>query len=291
MRHSLGSGVEVSTTLPDLPVPVHADRTEFIRTLFNLGINARDAMEGRGGEVHLEVSIHRDAARCRSERWLGPDYARIRVWDTGPGIPTDLVERIFEPFFSTKAPDASTGMGLSVARHVVMAHQGTMNYVSIEDRGACFDIDLPLFRGSVDGDEPAPPVSLARMEAVRPLQGMRILLADDEAALRLMLADALTLRGADVVAVADGRSAIEAIARADRESKPFTAALLDFHMPGVGGMDLLREARVLGPALRILLCSGMEPDASLREEFDRLGVRFLPKPFRLHEAVASLVSV
>jgi len=290
MRNSLGDGMRVVLDLPRRQVPVRADRTEFVRTLFNLAINARDAIGREGGEIHLEVEIRRDPGVCRSNRWIGPDHARIRVWDTGPGIAAETAARVFEPFFSTKAPDRGTGMGLSVVKRVVVAHHGTIEYVDLPDRGACFDIHLPVFRGAVEDDEPTRVMTMAQSTApAKPLHGLRILVADDEPALRLMLGDALTLRGGTVTTAEDGRTAIAAIERAERRGERFDCAVIDFHMPGVGGVDVLRRARDLDPALQLILCTGMEPAASLREELQALSARFLPKPFRLDEAVDAIL--
>jgi two-component system cell cycle sensor histidine kinase/response regulator CckA len=290
MRHSLGEGMRVVLELPRRQIPVNADRSELIRTLFNLAINARDALAGEGGEIHLEVGVRRDPVRCRSFRWPGPDHARIRVWDTGPGIAPDVVGRVFEPFFSTKAPDRGTGMGLSVVHHVVVAHDGHIEYIDLPDRGACFDIDLPVFRGAVDDDEPTRVISLPTIDVpAKALTGLRLLIADDEPALRMMLADSLSLRGADVTTAEDGRTAVAALERATRGGARFDVAVIDFHMPGLGGVDVLQRARKLDGALGLVLCSGMEPSIELWEELAGLEARFLPKPFRLAEAVDAIL--
>jgi two-component system, cell cycle sensor histidine kinase and response regulator CckA len=290
MRHSLGEGMRVVLELPRRQIPVNADRTELVRTLFNLAINARDALAGEGGEIHLEVGVRRDPGRCRSFRWPGPDHARIRVWDTGPGIAPDMVGRVFEPFFSTKAPDRGTGMGLSVVHHVVVAHDGRIEYIDLPDRGACFEIDLPVFRGAVDDDEPTRVISLPTIDApAKALTGLRLLIADDEPALRMMLADALSLRGAEVTTAEDGRTAVAALERATREGARFDVAVIDFHMPGLGGVHVLQRARKLDRDLGLVLCSGMEPSIELWEELAGLEARFLPKPFRLAEAVDAIL--
>jgi CheY-like chemotaxis protein len=290
MRNSLGDGIRVILDQPETQVPVFGDRTELVRSLFNLAINSRDALGREGGELHLEVTIRRDPQRCRAHRWVGSHHARIRVWDTGPGIPPETASRIFEPFFSTKSPDQGTGMGLSVVHRVVVVHQGTIDYVDLPDRGACFDIHLPLFRGSVDDDEPTRVMYLAKdARSKKPLNKLRILVADDEPTLRLMLTEALGIRGGEIATAADGLDAIRSLEAAIRAGSPFHVALIDFHMPGVGGMETLRRARELDADLHLVLCSGMDPSPELRDEFDALRVQFLPKPFRLGEAVEAIL--
>ena len=262
-----------------------------MRSLVNLAINARDAIGPGGGRLAIEVGVRRDPDLCRRRRWIGSHHARIRVWDTGPGIPREIAPRIFEPFFSTKSPERGTGMGLSVVHTVIAAYQGTIEYVELEGRGACFDILLPLFRGGVDDDEPTRVMTAAgEARSSEPLKGMRLLVADDEPTLRLLLAEALGVRGADVVTVSDGVQAVERLEAASGAGTPFHAAIIDFHMPGLGGLETLRRARALDADLHLVLCSGMAPSSELTDELLAMGAQFLPKPFRLGEAVDALLS-
>jgi signal transduction histidine kinase len=190
LRNSLGTGVRVHHETPDTQVPVVADRTLLLQCLFNLGVNARDAMKGRG-EVSVSLDVVVDRPHCIDQEWPGHRYARIRVRDTGPGIPAPARAQIFEPFFSTKDPDKSTGMGLSVVKRAVLDHRGTLGLADAPGGGACFEIGLPFYVGPVEDDEPTRamslPASVLLKPGVKPLEGLRILVADDEPSVRVLL--------------------------------------------------------------------------------------------------------
>lgn len=289
MRHGLGPRVHVDLTLPHLQVPALCDRTALLQCFFNLGTNARDAMAG-AGRVSLSLQVVRDRSECERRGWPGRRYARLLFQDDGPGIPAEKAARIFEPFFTTKG-DAGTGMGLAVVQRTVADHDGRVDLLPSES-GACFRIELPLYLGPVEDDEPTRTltVPLSLRGGGPPLEGMRILLADDEEALRLMLREALTLRGAEVTAVPDGPSALAALQTAQDDGTPFHAGLIDMHMPGLSGLDLLTALRGRAADLPLLASSGLEPGPDEAAEMTELGVRFLPKPFTLGVAVEALLT-
>lgn len=293
LRNSLGAGIAIHCSLPESQVPVLADRTMLLQCVFNLGVNARDAMHGRG-EIFLALDVINDPATCRRRNWPGYRFARIRVADTGPGIPSDTRERVFEPFFSTKDPDKSTGMGLSVVKRAVIDHKGTLQLVDLPGLGACFEIGLPFFAGPVEDDEPTramslPPGVLQRPED-RPLDGMRILVADDEPSVRVLLERALTDQGAEVEPVANGTHAIQALREA-RGGRPFQAAILDVRLPGLGGYEAIGLIRSFDPDIRLLAISGLEPEGPDLLTLKEMRAAFLPKPFRLGDVVDALLSL
>jgi two-component system cell cycle sensor histidine kinase/response regulator CckA len=286
-RHSFGPAVEVHLDLPAYQVPVFGERVKLLQALFNLGVNARDAIGGEG-RIDLRLAAVRDSARCGERGWPGHRYALIEVWDDGPGIPPAVADKIFEPFFSTKAPDRGTGMGLSVVQASVWEHDGRIAVRHVEGRGASFAIELPMHLGAVDDDEPTRALSLPRVLAnpEQPLTGCRLLVADDEPALRLMLATALDRQGANVVAVEDGERALLALADAP---EPFDAAVVDLNMPGMPGLQAIRGLRATDPDLRIIATSGLGPDAAQQAALGEANAEFLAKPFGLGEIVEVLL--
>ncbi len=291
LRTSLSPGIQVGYELPDLQVPVTADRTLLLQCLFNLGVNARDAMKGRG-ELFLSLEVVNDRERCRRQVWPGHLYARIRVRDTGPGIPRDERSRVFEPFFSTKDPDKSTGMGLSVVKRAVIDHHGTLDLVDSPDGGACFEIGLPFYVGPVEDDEPTRAMSLPASVLIAPdkppLEGMRILVADDEPSVRVLLEQALAARGALVEPVANGLHAAQALEEA-REGLGFDAAIVDVQLPGLSGFEVIRRVRDTDPDIHLVSISGLEPDADDREFLRRTRTQFVGKPFSLGDVVDALL--
>lgn len=287
MRHGLGPSIQIELSLPHHQVPALCERTALLQTLFNLGTNARDAMPG-GGTVSLTLKVIRDRAACEERGWPGRRYARLLVQDDGPGIPEETAARIFEPFFTTRE-GSGTGMGLAVVHRTVVDHGGTVAVVPSE-QGACFQIELPLYLGPVEDDEPTRTLTIpASATKGPPLAGIRLLVADDEEALRLMLRDALSLRGAAVTAVADGSAALAAIQAATEAGLPFHAGLIDMNMPGLSGLDLLTALRGRSD-LSLVAASGLEPGPWEMDELRAMKVAFLPKPFSLATVVEAVLA-
>ncbi len=290
MRNGLGPAIQVEVDLPQHQVPALCNRTMLLQCLFNLGTNARDAMGG-AGQIRMTLTVVRDRGECARRGWPGRRYARLIFRDAGPGIPADKAERVFEPFFTTKG-DQGTGMGLAIVHRAVLDHSGTVALVPSQT-GATFQIELPLYTGPVEDDEPTRTFTFpAPLRAEGPpLQGRRVLVADDEEALRLMLRQALTLRGAEVTAVQDGPAALAALQASIEEGTVFHAGLIDMRMPGLHGIDLLTALRGRAPELTLIASSGLDPSLEDAEELRSLGVRFLGKPFALSDAVEAILSL
>jgi two-component system, cell cycle sensor histidine kinase and response regulator CckA len=293
LRHSFGSGFDVKCSLPDSQVAILGNRTTLLQCMFNLGVNARDAMGGKG-TFFLDLSISRDPARCREQGWPGFHVAVLTASDTGPGIPEVARERLFEPFFSTKRPDKGTGMGLSVVKRAVVDHNGTLELVELEDRGAIFRIELPMHPAAVVDDEPTRAMSLPASALLAPgtlpLTGQRILVADDEPSVRIMLAEALEARGAEVEAVANGVHAVQAAAEAKAAGRAFDAALIDIRMPGMPGPAAIQRIRALDATVRLVATSGLEPDEDSAEELHASGAAFVSKPFEVPDVVDAILT-
>lgn len=292
LRNSFGSKVRIKKELPSMQLPVMADRTAMLQSLFNLGVNARDAMGGTG-ELFLELEEISDHRVCRQRGWPGLGYAQLRVSDTGPGIPMHARARLFEPFFSTKGPEGGTGMGLTVVARTVQEHDGRISLVDVPGRGACFQIELPIWPGQVEDDEPTRAMTLPSYilkGGNRPaLEDVRVLVADDEPSLRLLLDGALTARGAVVETVANGPHAVDAARGAKERGEPYEVALLDLRMPGGGGAEALAHLRGLDADLRLVVTSGLAPSDEEQDAIDEHGARFLSKPFGLADVVEALL--
>ncbi len=291
LRHSFDDRIRISVSLPGSAVGVVADRTALLQALFNLGVNARDAMQGRG-KLFLELDVVADIEFNRSQDWPGRYHARLRVSDDGPEIPVAARARLFEPFFSTKAPDRGTGMGLAVVHRAVTDHDGLIEIGDLPDRGAVFEIRLPMYLGPVDDDEPTKALSVPSyvFDVNRPpLKDKRILVADDEASLRLLLDSALTGRGAIVETVANGRHAVDAVREAIEHGRPYDGAVIDLRMPGGDGTEAIPRIRSLDAGIRILATSGLTPTDAEAAALEADGATFLAKPFQLSEIIDSLV--
>src|SRR5262249_32890833 len=218
---------------------VQADPGQMNQVLMNLCINARDAMPD-GGRLLLQaanVSIDAQTGRQQLEARPG-EFVRLRVQDTGQGIPPAVRPRIFQPFFTTKGPGKGTGLGLAMVYGIVQQHQGWIECDSEVGRGTHFDIYLPRSLEAVSKEE-AKPVHVA------PDRGSEtILLVDDEAVIRNVGRAILQRRGYQVLLAADGQEAIEVYLR---ERGRIGLILLDLTMPKLSGRDTLRQLRQIDP--------------------------------------------
>ena len=206
------SGIEIVTDLANGLPPVDGDADQLHQVVTNLVVNALQALDGRAkGRVEIET---------RAE----DGSVRLIVRDNGPGIPPDLITRVFEPFFSTKPQGFGTGVGLSVCRGIVEAHGGVIAAENAAASGAVFTVRLPAATGKV-ADDPCP-------EDVRG-RG-RVLIVDDEPDIAALLAERLRLSGFSAETAAGGTEALARLAEGG-----FDAVITDLRMPGVDGSTLL----------------------------------------------------
>jgi len=243
---------------------VEADHGELDQVLMNLLVNARDALEGGGGEIHF-------CTRATSAT------AQIIVRDTGCGIPPDVRERIFEPYFTTKPTGRGTGLGLSTVFAIVESMQGRIDVSSEVGQGTTFTITLPLARTVV-----ALPTGLAPLEDGTTDGTETILLVEDERPVCQTVARSLRARGYRVL---DYTDPLEALRRAPLEQVDLL--LSDLIMPGLSGAELASRFRERRPDLKVLFVSGYPGDTLERHDLRACG-GFLAKPFDLDQLARSV---
>ena len=265
----------------DLP-PVLADESQLQQAILNLCINARDAMTASGPTGTLTLTVGDGELRKPLDDGglaIEPGVVLV-VSDTGPGIPKTLRNRIFDPFFTTKGLGRGMGLGLSNVYALVDAHGGTIEVSSARGGGARFTLRLP----ALPGKRAVPLSKPSRATRVKQPGSGRILIAEDEDAIRKLVAMALTRQGYEVVAAADGR---EAIALWEKEGATIDGMVLDVRMPYVDGTEVLRRARADRPDIPAVLSSGFIPEETESEEiFSR--VIYLPKPYRVPELLRAV---
>jgi CheY-like chemotaxis protein len=261
---------------------VEGDATQLRQVIMNLVTNASEAIGDRPGRVEVRVGI--EVAPLRSLRLLhaAPDmpqqgpYVVLEVLDDGCGMDAALLGRIFDPFFSTKF--TGRGLGLAALLGIVRAHHGGAQVVTAPGEGTRFLIYLPL----AVNVESAPPPTIATSETLGPAAPARVLVVDDEEAVRLSVGRILRKFGYDVTAAADGA---EALAAADGE-RAFDLVLMDVTMPAMDGPTAARELRAQGVAVPIVLMSGYaEEDLVMRGVLTHAD-GFLKKPFEVTELAA-----
>jgi two-component system cell cycle sensor histidine kinase/response regulator CckA len=269
--------------------PVKVDVSQFEQVIVNLAVNARDAMPDGGTLTVRTANVSAaDAEKLSYKGMPAADYVRIDVSDTGTGIPADIVDKIFEPFFSTKEVGKGTGLGLSTVYGIVKQTGGFVYVDSEADKGTSFRIFLPrhhaeqeLPEAASNGaakEQPAEPKRAADLTG----QGT-ILLVEDEEGLRSLNARGLRSRGYSVIEASNGVEAMEAL---EEKDGAVDLVVSDVVMPEMDGPTLLKAMRARNPDLKIIFVSGYAEDA-----FDKSVLRddeqfaFLPKPFALSALV------
>ncbi len=262
---------------------VNADPGQVEQVLMNLAVNAKDAMPDGGKLIIKTDNITLDETGCKLHRVAEPgDYVRLTVSDTGHGIGEDVLEHIFEPFYTTKGPGKGTGLGLATVYGIVESHNGYITAHSKLGEGSTFEIYLP----AVESGEES--VKLDEQLAALPGGIETILLVDDEESLRNLGCQILENFGYTVHLAADGESALKLY----REIKErISLVVLDLIMPGMGGRRCLEELLNLDPEARIAIASGYSPDGVTREILINGARGFVSKPYEIAQMLKEVRKV
>jgi two-component system cell cycle sensor histidine kinase/response regulator CckA len=228
-----------------------------------------------------------EAAQLTHKGMPAADYVRIDISDTGTGIPADIVDKIFEPFFSTKEVGKGTGLGLSTVYGIVKQTGGFVYVDSVPGEGTSFRIFLPRHRPELDTQPEAQGANgAAKAEPPKPRPDLTgqgtILLVEDEDGLRSLNARGLRSRGYSVIEAANGIEAMEAL---DEKDGAVDLVVSDVVMPEMDGPTLLREMRKRNPNLKIIFVSGYAEEAFDKSLPENEQFAFLPKPFALSALV------
>ena len=294
LKRLLGAKITLKTHHDRDLGPIRADPRQLEQVIVNLAVNARDAIQARGGEQAtgtLTFSTRRisasDVRRTGSEIIPAGDYTVLIAEDTGGGIPPENLPKIFEPFFTTKELGKGTGLGLSTVYGIVKQSGGFIfadNVVGSDGKvkGARFTIYLPVHHVSEE--------ELRKAETEEEQRewsgGGRILLVEDEDMVRAVAERALTRQGYTVVTAADGDEGVEAV----RKNPDFDLVVSDVVMPSMDGPAMAREIRHLAPGLPVLFMSGYAEE-QLRREIDMEQMHFIPKPFSVQQIAAKVGEV
>ncbi|MFC6687417.1 ATP-binding protein [Jhaorihella thermophila] len=274
-------GEKVTLTLSHDPVlrPIRADKRQLEQVLMNLVVNARDSMPD-GGEIRIETEVISLDAPMERDRVTVPvgDYVLVRVSDQGVGIPPEVRNKIFEPFYTTKRTGEGTGLGLSTVYGIVKQTGGFIFVDSVPGQGSEFTLYFPA---SELCGEPAPevPPEQPQAEIRAPAEGV-ILLVEDEAPVRAFAARALRLRGFTVIEAQSAEEALRVLEDVDLQVDVFVT---DVVMPGMDGPSWVREALKSRPRARVVFMSGYSEGAFGESEEDIPNSVFLPKPFSLNQ--------
>jgi NO-binding membrane sensor protein with MHYT domain/nitrogen-specific signal transduction histidine kinase len=267
LDRTLGPMIRLELKLNPAPVPVMADATQVEMMILNLAINARDAMPD-GGTLTISTALR--TMQGDGELADGP-FVEIEVRDTGTGMDEETLRRAMEPFFTTKPVGKGTGLGLAQIYGSARQTGGTVRIQSREGEGTAVKVFLPC-----TDQQPVRPAATSSAIDERVAAGEKVLLIDDDADLRGMLAAALEQHGYRVFQAGDGPSGLALL-----DAEP-DVAVLDFAMPDMNGVEVARRIRALRPGLRLIFASGFADTDAIHAVAGPDAI-VLRKPFRVDE--------
>lgn len=247
------------------------DEGQMSQVIGNLVLNAQQAMPA-GGTIHVSAeNVDLPGEGAVPGVPLGPGrYVRISVRDEGVGIPRDLIDRIFDPYFTTK--QKGSGLGLAAVYSIVRSHDGHIAVESEPGHGACFHIYLP--------GAGQPQAAVSRGEQKPPSSGGRILFMDDEESIRRVIGELLRRFGHDVTVARDGAEAVDLYTSAMESSAKFDLVILDLTVPaGVGGKAAMDQLRAIDPGVRAVVSSGYSNDPVMSDFRSHGFMGVIAKPY------------
>jgi len=264
LRATLPTSIEIREDLSKDAGIINADPTQMHQVIMNLGTNASHAMQENGGvlEVTLANVELDDLEAAKHLDLKAGSYLRLTVSDTGHGMAPEVMERIFDPYFTTKDTGEGTGLGLSVAQGIVKTHGGTITAYSEPGKGTTFHVYLPIILEVEREEENA-------SEGPLPTGSERILLIDDEQVLLEVWRLTLGQLGYEMVTQ---QSSVEALALFRAEPDKFDLVITDMTMPHMTGDKLARELMKIRPDIPIILCTGRSRPISV-EKIKEIGIK------------------
>ncbi len=278
-----GSPVFCRFNIPDNLWLVDIDAGQISQVIQNLAMNAKHAMPD-GGEINISCTNIKDISAETPLNLPGKAYIKITVQDNGCGIAEKHLEKIFDPYFTTK--QEGSGLGLSISHSIIAKHNGHLAVQSTMGQGSTFSIYLPASEQQVSHDQdqdPDKPADVARA---------RILVMDDEHLVQDIARQMLVLLGHRVLQAADGREAIEIFNRQRRSGEPVDAIIMDLTIPGgMGGKDAIGEILKIDPKARVIVSSGYGNDPVMAN-YRQYGFKAaITKPFLLEELNRAVTDV
>jgi signal transduction histidine kinase/CheY-like chemotaxis protein len=251
--------------------PILGDPTQLHQVLLNLCVNARDAMP-QGGTLTIKaenVVLDETYVKMNGLGRAGP-HVVIKVTDTGEGIPPEIQEKIFDPFFSTKEPGKGTGLGLATVMTIVRSHNGFINFYSEPGRGTTFQVHFPAQES-------------IRLHSAHPFapelphgHGQWVLVVDDEISVRVITQQTLEAFGYRVLVAGNGAEAVAVFAE---HAKDIAVVITDMMMPIMDGSALIHALMKLNPGIRVIAASGLVANGSAFKAASSGVKYFLPKPY------------
>jgi PAS domain S-box-containing protein len=254
LEHTFPASVSLSSVLAEQPLPVFADKAQIEQVLLNICFNARDAMESNG---NISIITSRETLARSFLRQI-PDvdpgeYCVIAIVDEGCGIEPDVIPRIFDPFYTTKASGSGTGLGLANCYSIVKQHRGMILVDSIPDSGSSFSVFLPMSQS----EEELPREDPVAVHTLAKTQNKLVLVADDNVEILELTRSCLKYAGFETLGATSGSQALELFHQYRHE---ISLVVLDFVMPDTGGQETAEQIRLVDNDVKILFVTGYIPE-------------------------------
>ena len=274
LAHSIDKRIKIVEQLEAISPVVNGDPSQLQSAVLNLALNSRDAMP-EGGQLTFStrsVQLDGDYGKEYGDDLPAGEYLDLAVTDTGVGIDEEVLNRLFEPFYTTKKHGEGTGLGLASVYGCVQNHSGTIHVESTKGQGSTFRMLLPLASKLQSTAEPDSTSS----QLVHGIGSIMVI--DDEETVRELATDALTHLGYNVSAFSNGTSALAYFGQHHTE---IDLVILDLIMPNLGGKEVLSQLQHIDPNVRVLIASGFTKDLSVDALIDQGALGFLQKPYSI----------
>ncbi len=269
-------GIKSRLFLTEASPKILCDPFQFEQVIRNLLQNAVQAMPN-GGKVEVKMEASELTPKQAPVKKSG-SYIRITIEDEGDGIPKNIRDRVFDPFYTTRK--GGTGLGLTIVYSIVQKHGGAIEIRPRKPKGTGFSVYLPAAgeKGEIGGARPVPPDETGR-----------VLVVDDQKMIREVAADMISSLGWEVESASDSGSAIELFRRGKKRGRPFSVLLLDLTIPGNhGGLYILEKIREIDPGVKAIVTSGYSNNPVMGDWRKAGFAAALSKPYRIEELQTAL---
>jgi PAS domain S-box-containing protein len=284
LRRTIGEMIVLNFDLADDLWPTLCDPNQLDSAILNLAINARDAMPDGGAVTISSRNVAAEILPGRPADAPGASFICLEVTDTGTGMTPDVVERAFDPFYTTKPIGQGTGLGLSMVYGFMRQSGGHAKIASTVGQGTTVSLFLPRHEGAETDDaesaETAPP-------AVNPPAAGAVLVLEDEPVVRSIVVEVLEDLGYQTIEAADGPSGLEIL----QSGRQIDLLVTDIGLPGLNGRQVAEAARLFRPELKILFMTGYAETAAMADGFLAPGMQMITKPFAIDSLAARIEAI
>jgi len=276
LKGAVSQRYKLDFVLPEKPIHILADESRIAQILVNLVVNARDALQEKGS-IHIELGIVRDKETLnqifQGADLSAPTFALLQVIDDGQGMSQDVLDRVFEPYFSTKS-DKGTGLGLYMVESIVKFYGGAIDIQSSLGKGTTVSVFLPALEQLV--------TEKVAVSSLKPVVGgsESILIVDDESPVRNVLSLSLRHLGYKVSVASTGQEALDKYREAP---SGIDLVILDMLMPNLSGSEVFECLKEINPQVRVLIMSGYASIDLINSVLKNGGLGFMQKPFAIED--------